>query len=583
MRRWIFAILVLALAGGGVWWLESAGRSGADATYRTAAVSRGEISASVNATGTVSPTNTVIVGSQLSGKVVEILADWNSEVKAGQIVARLDVEQTRAKLDAARADWAQAKAARLMQDATVDRMRADVDKGVATGLDLKAQLAKAEALLVDAQRTLDRQSDLLARGIGGEVTVQTARTLRDTAKATRDSAAAQIASNDASIASLRAQLKTGEAQVGSADALIDQKLAVVRQIDVDIANSEIRAPVDGVIIQRNIELGQPVAASLQAPTLFLLAENLRNIEVQANVDEADVGRVKPGQTVSFTVNAYPGRTFEGVVKQVRLGAQTVQNVVTYTTVISVENRSLALYPGMTATLRVLTDRHPDVLRAPNAALRWKPANAADAPAAPVAAPGRPPLVSQWGGFGVAGAQAARSPEDGVRSGGGARGGGGRQLAERLKAELDLTGPQRADVDSISADLQPMLAGLGDLEQGERRQRMQDYRRQFQQRVEAILTPAQAERYAAIRAGAGQAQGQGQGQGGGGDRGRGQPGRVYVLDAENTPRAIDVRLGASDGTNTEILAGALDADAKVIIGGGPKVDGPARGAGFPRPF
>jgi HlyD family secretion protein len=204
--------------------------------------------------------------------------------------------------------------------------------------------------------------------------------------------------------------------VQSAEAVILAREAKLKDIEIDLARTEIRSPVAGVVVKREVELGQTVAASLSAPTLFTIAQDLRAIDIHANVDEADVGRLKPGQGVTFSVNAYPNRTFEGAVRTVRLGAQTIQNVVTYTAVVGVENDDLALLPGMTANLQVVTDERDDALRVPNAALRFRPAGAAPAPAGPapvVAAEARP---TGRGRDGARDARAkARSARPGVRA------------------------------------------------------------------------------------------------------------------------------------------------------------------------
>jgi HlyD family secretion protein len=183
---------------------------------------------------------------------------------------------------------------------------------------------------------------------------------------------AQLTSAKAQLAGLAADLRVAEAQLAASAAQITQREAMARQIEVDLRNSEIRAPVSGVVVQRQVELGQTVAAALQSPTLFLVADDLRQMEISANIDEADVGRIKPDQRALFTVSAFPGRTFEGTVKQVRLGSQTVQNVVIYTAIVSIENPDLELLPGMTATLQIETDRRDGVVRVPSAALRWRP-------------------------------------------------------------------------------------------------------------------------------------------------------------------------------------------------------------------
>jgi HlyD family secretion protein len=285
--------------------------------YKLARVDRGPIVSTVTASGTINPITTVIVGSQLSGQIVEILADYNDKVTAGQILARLNSDQIRFKRDAAKADLDQARANQVMQEAKV-----------------------AEAELI-----LSRQARLKPTGAVSDASFDAARTTALVAKA---------------------QLQVNAAR-------IDQMEANLRQVEVDLANTDIRSPVDGVIIQRSVELGQTVAASLQSPTIFTIADDLRRMEISVSIDETDVGRVKPGQGVIFSVGAYPGREFEGRVKHVRLGSQTISNVVTYTGIVSIENPKMELLPGMTANVKVEAESRKDALLAPNAALRWRPA------------------------------------------------------------------------------------------------------------------------------------------------------------------------------------------------------------------
>jgi HlyD family secretion protein len=287
--------------------------------YKLAIVDRGPIVSTVSATGTINPITTVIVGSQLSGQVVEILADYNDRVTAGQILARLNSDQIKFKRDAAKADLDQARATQVMQ----------------------------EAKMAEAGLSLGRQERLKPTGAVSDATYDAARTA-------------------AAIAQAQLQVNAGK---------IAQMEAVLRQVEVDLANTDIRSPVNGVIIQRSVELGATVAASLQSPTIFTIADDLRRMEIAVSVDETDVGRVKPGQRVVFSVSAYPGREFEGKVKHVRLGSQTVSNVVTYTGIVSIENPKMELLPGMTASVKIETDSRSDALLAPNAALRWKPAGA----------------------------------------------------------------------------------------------------------------------------------------------------------------------------------------------------------------
>ena len=501
MRRIVFLLVLLAGIGGGVfyWTREGASRAASDASYRTVAASRGSIMASVNATGTVTPTSTVIVGSQLSGQVIEILADFNSEVTKDQMVARLNTDQLRARLDAAKADLAQARAAKSVQESQVEKVTAEIERARAILTDMQAQLSRTETLLGDAQQTLDRQDTLRRQGIASGVQLQNAQTQRDSQRSSRRSAEAQTGSATAQIASLSADLKVVISQGLSAEAVILQKQAVVRQIEVDVANSEIRTPVGGVVVQRNIELGQMVAASLQAPTLFLVAEDLRKIEIYANVDESDVGRVAQGQTVSFTVNAYPGRAFEGIVKQVRLGSQTVQNVVIYTTVIAVDNPRLELRPGMTATARIQTERRDNALRVPNAAIRWRPpaAPGASAPEPAAAFPGA--SAAPPGAGPASGADSPSGPF--ARPGGGNRGGqpgGGQggplQALERLAAQLNLDQGQREGMMQILAGQRSSYQQLAAMAPPERRVRAQQLRQEFRDRLFPALSEEQRQTY-----------------------------------------------------------------------------------------
>lgn len=382
MRRvwlWLAAFLIVAGAAGFALWNPTGGNA-SEASYRLAAVDRGPILASVRATGTLNPVTTVLVGSQLSGQVVEILADYNTPVKEGQVVARLSSEQIKSRRDAALADLAQAKADRDTKRAQIDKARSGLQRAQAQAADLVAQRDRAQAQLAEAKRSLERQTALNSRAVGTQTALEQARTQLDIQQANLASAEAQILSNKAESAGLAADLALAEAGLKSADAVILQREAKLRDVEIDLARAEIKSPVDGVVVKRDIELGQTVAASLSAPTLFTIAQDLSEIDIYANIDEADVGRLKEGQKTTFTVNAYPNRTFEGTVRMVRLSAQTVQNVVTYTAVISVRNRDQALLPGMTANLQILTDEREDALRIPNAALRFRPPmNAAYAP------------------------------------------------------------------------------------------------------------------------------------------------------------------------------------------------------------
>ncbi len=418
----IAGLAVAALVGGGMAFRALSGPKQEQAAYRQVAVERGAIIASVKATGTLTPVSTVLVGSQLSGQVVEILSDYNAEVAAGQVMARLASDQIMARRDAARADVMQGEADLMVKRARVERQRATFARAQAGLADQAAQRDRAQAQLAEAKRTLDRQTDLFSSGSGARVALDTARTQQDIAKAALASSDAQIKSAQAELTGLEVDIRLAEADVKAAEAMIAQRKARLRDIEIDLERTEIKSPVQGVVVQKSVELGQTVAASLSSPVLFQVAQDLRQIEIYANVDESDVGRISEGQRATFTVTAYPSRNFEGRVKQVRLGAQTIQNVVIYTAVVSVANEDRALLPGMTANLSIITEEKRDVLKVANAALRWKPAGAA-----PAAAPA--PAATPAGGVLSLDAPAGPNPfaAGGNRGGGGGgRGEGGRR-------------------------------------------------------------------------------------------------------------------------------------------------------------
>lgn len=557
-RRLSVILVVTAVGvGGAFFFLPDLTSAPAEQTYRVAKVDRGTILATVTATGTINPVTTVIVSSQLSGQVVEILADYNSQVSANQVVARLNSDQISARLDAARADLAQVRATRMVQEAQIERVKADTERARAAQADSEAQVARNEALLADSERGFQRQSELKTRGFAAEAAFDTARAQRDAQRAALDSSRAQLLSARAQIVGLAADLRVAQSQLTAVTAQVAQREALVRQIEVDLRNTEIKSPVSGVVVQRNVELGQTVAASLQAPTLFLIADDLHRMEIAANIDETDVGRIKPGQRVSFTVNAYPGRNFEGAVKQVRLGSQTVQNVVIYTTIISVENRRLELMPGMTANLRIDTERRDDVVRVPNAALRWRPPTLApEAPATPGAA--------------------AEAPAGAGRAGG--TGGGGRnvlaELAEAIKAEIKPTAAQQKEIDAAFADARAAFSGgAAGGDAAARRERFSAVRADLVARISATLEPSQRATLAEIGKRLAEAAG----------APRGQTGRVFIVGPDGKPQGVTMRIGATDGSNTEVVTG-LEAGRDVIVGGGPRAAGSAGTPAFgPRLF
>lgn len=417
---WVLVVLLVILAGAGyrMW-----ARNGAAPQYKTAKVEQGTITASVSASGTLNPVVSVQVGSQVSGQLKEIYVDFNSEVKQGQLIARIDPETFEYRVRQAQADLDAARAQVLTQQAQVAAQQ--------------AQAAQVDVNLAEAKRDLDQKQQLTDKGF-----ISAAE--RDKARAVYH---AQVEQANAA----RAQIRVAQASAGNAQAAVKQREAVLAQSRIELERTAIKAPVDGVVIKRSVERGQTVAASLQAPELFIIAENLSDMRVDTAIDESEIGRIRNGQKASFTVDAFPGRTFEGRVNQIRKSAQNVSNVVTYMVEVNAANPRKELLPGMTANVRVVTDTRSDVLKVPNAALRFRP---------------------------------------------------------------------------VEASSQGKAAASND---GQARQ------------------PG--------------AQGRGQGK----QRGTSMAGRVYILDENEQPKEVSIRVGLTDGTMTEVMSADLKAGMAVITG------------------
>jgi HlyD family secretion protein len=395
-RSLAFLVLLVLTAGATGTYFYAQNR-GSTPKYRLARVERGPLTATVSATGTLNAVITVQVGSQISGQIKELYADFNSQVKKGQIIARIDAESFDAKVNQAKAEVEAARAMVLNQQAQVERARADVENARAALAGARAQTAKAQVAVLDARRDLDRKSDLLRKELIAQSEKDTAQATHDSAVAQLEAARAQEQALASAIRAVEAQLKVAEAQLQAALAQVKQKDAALRQAQVDLEHTVIRAPVDGVVVSRNVDVGQTVAASLQAPTLFTIAQDLTQMQVDTNVDEADIGRIRLGQRATFTVDSFPGQFFTGEVVQIRKAPQIAQNVVTYDVVVSARNSDLKLLPGMTANVRIVVDQKASVLKVPNAALRFRPQSAE--------ADGTP-----------RGARAAQAPQPGARMG-----------------------------------------------------------------------------------------------------------------------------------------------------------------------
>ncbi len=493
------ALVVLVLLAAWAWRRQHA--AAGEGGYRTEAVQRGDIRVAISATGTLSAISTVTVGSQISGQVTEVLVDFNSRVSKGEVLARIDPSTYEAQLEQGNAQIASAR----------------------------AQLAQAQATLRNAQADYARKADLGRQQL--------------------------VAKSDVDLA--RAALDQARAQVGSAQASIHQQTASLKNTQVNIDRAVIRSPVDGVVLTRSIEPGQTVAASLQAPELFTIAEDLSKMQIELAVDESDIGQVKAGQAVAFSADAFPDRQFKGVVEQVRLAATTANNVVTYPVIVTVDNSDGTLLPGLTVNAEIEVSKRANVLKLGNAALRFKPSEGS--PLADLQAAG-PGSSSQSGNRGAGDANMAGDLQDlagtlGLDAGQKAAFDAAleqmrQRQAERM-AQAQATPSQQGGSRLFGGG--PRFGGPGggapDASlQAQMRARMRDrFNQQFAAFV-ATLDDAQKTKWnAALEA-----------------QLNAKRVTIYKL-ADGKPEATTVRLGASDGSSTEV-SGPGVAEGDLVITG-----------------
>jgi HlyD family secretion protein len=342
------------------------------ANFETASVERGSVQAFVTATGNLNPVVNVQVGSQVSGNIKALYADFNTKVQKGQLIAQIDPAIFQAQVDAASASVEQYEAATVSADAQLTKATSDIAGAVATRKSLMAIEQKDRASFTNLQEQWLRSEGLFRQGIVSSQDHDTAKAAFEGAQAQLESDRAQIDAATRSIQSAEAQADAIRAQRSAAAAQLRQAKANLAQAQVNLDHTRIIAPVSGTVIARHFDVGQTVAASFQSPDLFDIGEDLTKMQVDTNVDEADVGAIHPGQLAVFTVDAYPDMTFHGTVADVRRAPINAQNVVTYDVVITASNPDLKLFPGMTAKVTVWTLREENVLKVPNAALRFRP-------------------------------------------------------------------------------------------------------------------------------------------------------------------------------------------------------------------
>lgn len=504
----------LAVAAAAYWYF---GGAPAQPPFRLASIERGNVVAAVSATGTLNPVVSVQVGSQVSGQIKEIFVDYNSVVKKGDVIARIDPESFALRVNQAMSDLEAARATVLTQRANVAALQAEV--------------SRSQVALAEAERGYKRNQMLVEKGFVSQAALETSQSV--------------VATAGEQVKTAQAQRAVGDAQIRNGEALVRQRESQLAQARVDLERTTIRAPVDGIVISRSVDAGQTVAASLQAPVLFLIARNLTDMQVEASIDESEIGRIAIGQDATFTVDSFPGRTFRGKITQVRKAALVVQNVVTYVAIISAPNPDLTLLPGMTTNVRITVASRDQVLRVPNAALRYRPPGAA---------------AKGEKGEQKAGAQKAEAAA--------APGGGGQAQAmrERLTRELGLSAEQQAKLEAIQKSTAEKIAALSVDDPAQRKKEAGRLRAQSRTEIAAILNEDQLKRYEALATE---------------QRGVATTrGTVWLPDGTRAPKAVSVRLGISDGTFTELIGGELkEGDAVIVGGGGAKADAKAAAPRF----
>ena len=498
--------------------------------FQTAKIERGSITKSVSASGRLNPVVTVEVGSEISGQVSELLVDFNSEVKSGQVIARIDPERFEAEVLKSTAELSVAKAVIATKRAAVDQALANLANAKSVLTALKADVERSSVFRSDLKLDYDRKTKLLERGVVAVSQVDKSKAAWASSVAQEKASKAQVLAQQSAVAARDAQVSMARAEVKQARASVEQKKATLNIAKVELKNTYIRSPVDGVVIGKDIDIGQTVAASFQAPTLFTIARDLRKMQVETSIDEADIGQITSGQIASFTVDSFPSRTFIGTVNQVRKKSQEIQNVITYTVVIDTNNNDLRLLPGMTANVEIKVSDRKDILKIPGAALRFTPSGADN-----------PEIVSPGKGGQSMG-----------RSGGGNRRAKAQARLNRLAKQLNLTEQQKNQVRGLNRKIGQRIRAMRSSGGGGSgfREIIQKMRRQNSDKIIEYLTPEQQKKYRAIIA-----------------ESRANtisPGRVWVLEGSK-PKLINVMIGVGDGKFYELNQGELVEGREVLVG------------------
>lgn len=363
----LIALAVFSLSAGAYLW-----RAEAPSEFVTVPVGKGPIATFVKATGNVDAVTTVEVSSQLSGRISEVFVSFNEQVQAGQPIAQVDPEIFKARVNEAKAALLVARANTQLQEAAVRRSKAVIENAGITKKMAELQLMSSKASYDDLERDYQRNLKLVQTNAVSDRDFTSSRTKRDAAGISVQTQTEDIRLKALAVTIAEAEDAMAEANLHNAAAVVEQRQAALEQARLDLERTIIRTPIGGVIIKRDVNPGQTVAVTLEAKTLFKIAHDLREMELRGRIDEADVGKLQVGQGVNFTVDAYPEQVFRGRVIQIRKSPEVVQNVVTYTALISAPNPELLLLPGMTAVLRIVIEETEAALRIPNQALRFKP-------------------------------------------------------------------------------------------------------------------------------------------------------------------------------------------------------------------
>ena len=531
MKKLLTVVVVLVVSGAVVWYA-MAGGADEELQFFASAVERGDIQNTVAATGNVQAVVNVQVGSQVTGQIQSLYADFNSVVTQGQLLAKLDPRNLETQLENARANLISARARIQTAEADLTNSRAGVASAEANLVSARVDLEKAEIDLRRANELFEAELIPMSELENAGTTVESAR--------------ARLAQNLAGVQQAEAQIISREAGLVQADAQLEQAEAQVLEAEVNLGYTDISSPVDGVVISREVDVGQTVSASTSAPTLFQIANDLTRMRVEASIDEADIGLLAQNNEVEFTVDAYPTQRFRGEIEEIRLNPTTTQNVVTYNVIVGVENPDLKLKPGMTANITITVDRRDNTLSVPNTALRYVPPDVEPAAMPQTARPGA-----------AATATAAASPDDDAeedapevaafdpgqfagrgRGGGGGRGGFGGRLPEGFDpAQFAGRGGRGARGDRGGGNAVAASSTVVAVAQNDLLTALPGQLWGAGEKIQFQSLPPQPPR----------------------------PGQVWVLNPAGQPEVRNIMLGITDGSRSEVVSGDLVEGDEILIG------------------